>query len=282
MITSLISLFSAVSFGQLPITHIYSFEWTSQGDSFAVSNAKLWSGENLNGYNNQPQFTGADEFALTLSWHVDASTDIYTLHMGKAQIQPITNTMESEYSPRQIGDHWYCVRVDSTDAQHLWAYPNNGADRGTNILPGVNNVGYFRPLGRDSVVVFLTGEPHELAIYNLKNGRSHKFSSNIGRTFHVHEEGVFYVHKTTPEAWYIKVFDLSLKRSRTLTRTLDGVEDFVIHEGSILATKGSQVHRFRLGGKTWEKVLDLSPWGLKNITRMESNDKYLLCVEKVE
>ena len=282
MIGSLCYLLSTVSFGQLPITHIYSFEWSAEGDSLAVKNAKLWSGENLNGYNNQPHFINTEEFALTMAWHVDAAPDIYTLHMDNAQVRAITDTHESEYSPMRIGDQWYCVRVDSTGDQHLWTYPASGSDRGANILRGVNNVGYFKPLGKDSVVVFLTGEPHQMAIYNVKNGRSHKFSSNIGRTFHVHDEGVFYVHKITPEAWYIKIFDPSIKRSRTLTPTLDGVEDFVFHEGHILAAKGEKLYRFRLGGKTWEEVLDLSPWGLKNITRMASNDKYLLCVEKVE
>lgn len=265
---------------QLPITHIYSFEWSD--DSTVVYNATLLSGYNLNGYNNQPHFLRKDELAFTMSWHIDATTDIYAMDLLAKTVQPITETSDAEYSPQLVNDHWYCVKVDSQKNQWLWTSPRDGSHAGNPVLMNQDKIGYYSFINSDSIVAFLTGPPHQLVTIDIQTEEKYNFTSNIGRTFQIFDDHIYYVHKLTDASWYIKKYDRFLRRSTIITTTLEGAEDFhILPNGKLLMAKGSAIYSYDLAKDgTWVEFLDLSEFGLSNITRMTSNEKYLVCVDK--
>ena len=70
--------------------------------------------------------------------------------------------------------------------------------------------------------------------------------------------------------WVIKAMDKNTLEVTEITKTIGGVEDFVImKDGAILMGKGSRIYRYHpLRGKAWQEVADLKKTGVTNITRM--------------
>lgn len=272
---------ASCALGQVPITQLYAFEWS--GDSNVVTSPRYLSEFNANGYNNQPHFLGTDQLCFTLAWHIDDQTDIFQYDLITNEVYPITETAShSEYSPKAYEGRWTCVRVDSAQNQYLWTYPMDGTDQGKTLLSNQTKVGYYQFLNSDSIVVFLTGEPNKLGIVSKSSSQIFYFTSNIGRSFYVHDGQILYLHKLTDESWYIKSYDPVLRRANIVCKSMEGVEDFyVTPEGELLAAKGAVIYKYNAEAlSSWSPWLDLSMYSLDQITRLVTNEKYLIVVDK--
>lgn len=271
---------------QLPQTDLWCLSVEEITDtSLVFSDVKYLSGQNPGGYNNQP-FPYSDGYAMTVSKAGHDQTDICFFNLGSKSYRYLTSTRStSEYSPSIYPEDsiFIVVRVDSSGKQNLWANPLSLANGGFNLLPGIDNVGYYQRLNRDSFVVFLTGNPHELAIISKSKGKKYVFTSNVGRCFKVHNGLIYYIHKLTPDSWYLKYFDPNTKRSSIVARIPDETEDFMIHAGKIWLASGSSLLTISLsGGQNWREMTDLSWAGLNNITRLAILDGRMYLVNKKE
>ena len=266
---------------QVPITQLYSFEWS--GDSNIVDSPRYLTDFNANGYNNQPYFIDEDQLCFTLAWHIDDQTDIFHLDLITNEVYPITETASySEYSPRFQEGRWTCVRVDTAQNQFLWSYPEDGEDQGKSLLTDQNKVGYYQFLNSDSIVVFLTGEPNKMGIVSKSTSDVFYFTSNIGRSFYIQDDKILYLHKLTEDSWYIKSYDPELRRASIVCKSMKGVEDFyVTKEGDLLAAKGAMIYKYLSDGPgIWSPWIDLSMYSIDQITRLVANEKYLIIVDK--
>lgn len=284
---ALIFIFFIPIFGwsQLPISQLYGIKLSGLQDTVVqVESVQLLSQFNQGGYNNQPELC-QDGMLLTIAEKGDDQTDICRLHLDGHQLEYLTSTrLYSEYSPKLFKEDSaiYCIRVDSAGIQNVWAFPLDLSHGGENVLHGIDNAGYYQRINQDSFVVFLTGQPHQLAIASRSKKDKYVFTSNVGRTFYYRDGLIYFVHKLTPATWYLKKYDLNTRKSIIVARMPDGVEDFWLESNEIWLGKGGIIHRLKMDIKQdWQKVVDLTSLGISNITRMVMNGDQMMIVNKI-
>ena len=286
LILSVFLVIPVISYSQdYPITQLYSFDYTIEGDSLILDQPQYLSAFNRLGYNNQPSFFSPYEIYLTTNMYDDSSTDIVKINIRNESLYRVTETVESEFSPTPSPDPAYfsCVRIerDGKD-QSLWLYPVNRSSYGRRLLEKLDNIGYHIWLSDNEVGLFLVGSPHQFAIANVKSGIVNKLLENIGRCFRINDnDQLLFVHKITEDNWYIKSYDLVTKKYKIITETLPGSEDFeLLNDGSILMGNGSKLYRFIDTGVNakWTVVQDLSILNINNISRMAISESKLLMV----
>lgn len=255
-----------------------------EDSSVQVEAVQFLSQFNPEGYNNQPQKC-AGGLLLTIAEKGDNQTDICKLHFDSYELEYLTSTRSySEYSPKLVEEDSviYCIRVDSSGTQNVWAFPLDLSHGGENVLKGITTAGYFQRINRDSFVVFLSGQPHQLAIISNGGKEKYVFTSNVGRTF-FHREGlIYFVHKLTPTTWYLKKYDLKTRKSIIVARMPDGVEDFWLTSNEVWLGQGSIIKKLTIGSKEdWQDVVDLSTFGINHITRLIMDESELVIVNKI-
>ena len=111
------------------------------------------------GYDNQPQFL-PDGKGLVYSSLRDGGTDIYLYDPATEDTRVVVQTPQSEYSPTPVpGRNAISVVRDYGDLkQQLWSFPLDG-DEPDLLLPDVNPVGYHAWVDRESVILYVLGEP---------------------------------------------------------------------------------------------------------------------------
>lgn len=283
-IAILFSLLPLLTYAQLPSTELWAINIQEINDTALIfDNVRYLSHDNISGYNNQP-FPHADGYALTIAKAGHDQTDICFYNLNLQSYQYLTSTRStSEYSPQIYPEDsiFIVVRVDTAKRQNLWALPLNLSHGGYNMLPGVNNIGYYHRLTRDTFAVFLTGEPHQLAIAQSGNEKLYTFTSNVGRCLQSSDGILYFIHKLTPTSWYLKSYNYKTKKSSIVCRMPHQVEDFVLIDQTAWLAHGGQLMSYNLeGGALWKTKADLSPIGMNNITRLAAHNNTLYIVNK--
>ncbi|MEL6988010.1 MAG: hypothetical protein AAGK97_09275, partial [Bacteroidota bacterium] len=271
--TFVLLAFSISLQAQLPKTDLYLFEidTDAMGDVH-VHSPKFLNDFNKNNYNNQASFINEHELFIT-GHNGRGNTDIYLLNTLTKSVKQFTATDEGEYSPTLMPNYQdvSCIRVNENNDQHLWSYPLSREDEGNAIIEELTNVGYHVWLKPDMLAMFLVNDPVQLAIVNLPDGQPSIIQDNIGRTLLKNNtDNLLYVHKYDDSHWYIKEYSPISRRNEIVVQTLPDKEDFTyMQNGTLLMGDGSKLYRFRQGqDESWELVLDLSVYGINNITRL--------------
>jgi hypothetical protein len=246
-------------------------------DIYLVTLDRAWhvvSARNVtdrDGYDNQPAFEPGGESFLYTSQR-DGQTDIYRHVPGAAAPVRVTDTADtSEYSPTPMpgGTGFSVVRVEEDGTQRLWAFDRDGGGPRL-LLPDARPVGYHAWLGPSTVALFVLGEPPTLQIADLGNGEAREVATSIGRGMQPAPGGertVTYVHKDDETVWTLRQAGPQAPAA-ILGPTLPGGEDFAyLPDGSILMGHGSTLQTFGSDG-TWKVRIDLSPYGVREITRV--------------
>ena len=274
---------------QIPNTHIYLFKMEQFRDSvFQFKNPQLLTAFNEKGYNNQPAFFSNDEIYFSMGEASGTTpTNIASLNLENRVKTEVTLSADREYSPTPMLEPYYfsCVRqeADGKNTQRLWVFPIDRSSKGQPILPNTTGVGYHCWLGKETVALFIVGDPVTLAIADTRDKTVKTITSNIGRCLRKMENGnLAYIHKASESKWTIKELDVKTLRSSTIVSTVPQSEDFVIlPNNTFLMASGSKLYKYKKGWDTaWLEVGDFSKLGLKNITRMAvSNDGKLALVD---
>lgn len=240
---------------------------------YKISKLDLLTGFNKKGYNNQPNVNG-NRLYLASSWkekHI-SQTNLISLDLEENQIKHITQTKDSEFSPILEGNDLYFVRqVKENKYQELWKY--NGSEM-TKALPETN-VAYFKPISENRVAAVLI-ENNQLVLYdiNLHTNEKKRIISSAGRSLAVStQQGLLYfVHKYSPEYWYIKTYDLLTGQIKIVTKTLQAAEDFFLEKDKYLwMAKSQRIYRITLQNgiaTSWDNIFNLEPFSLNNIGRL--------------
>jgi hypothetical protein len=149
-------------------------------------------------------------------------------------------------------------------------------------LENVKPVGYHLWLDERTLALFILGanaqQPNTLQLVTLAKDRpvaieESTLRTNIGRALQrVPRKGQIFsfVHKTAPDAWFIKLVDVGAHRTDTLIKTLPGSEDHTwLPDGTVLMAKDAKLYRFDPAHDTdWQEAADFSAAGLTHITRL--------------
>jgi hypothetical protein len=253
-----------------PNTDIFLVQVDQSGGSLLIT-----SPVNLTsrpGYDNQPAFT-PDGTAILFTSVLDDQADTYRVDLATGQVDRVTRTPESEYSPTPMpgGARFSAVRVEADSTQRLWSFALDGTDPQL-LLEDVMPVGYHAWSDAGVVALFVLGSPPTLQVADIASGEARTVQESVGRSLHrvPGKNAISFVHKLGPDDWWIKELDLATGDVRSLARTRRGVEDYAwTPGGTLLMGDGARV--FALdpeSGSGWVQVADLEGSGLGSITRM--------------
>ncbi len=235
------------------------------------------------GYDNQPQF-GKDILYYTTQF--DGQTDIWAHNISTGKTYHITDTPESEYSPTPTPDGNYVsvIMVEKDSTQRLWKYHLHQRKREL-VLIDLKPVGYHVWYGNYDLGVFVLGETNDLYIANGFNGRSEKLLSDIGRSLNPipGQTGHFsFVKNYRDSARTIMATDGYEHLS--LINLPDGTDDFAwLNDSTLVTGVDSQLLKASLVNQSWTPWVDLSEYGVKNISRIafdRRRDRMALVVER--
>ena len=246
---------------------------------------------NPRGYNNQPNFFSDNELYLTVQFPADTTqTDLVALDLGSLTQTRVTATpLTAEYSPTLMpnGRRFSCIRVEEDGSQRLWSFPVDRSDNGRPEFPGLYGVGYHCWLRDTLAAFFIVGEkgaPHTLQVAGTRAQKPQRIASNIGRCLLKTARGqLAFVTKATEQTWFLKTWDPQTNQQEIVVKMPVGSEDFtILPDGTYMAGNGARLFQYKPGRQTeWKEIANLSPYGVKKITRLAStkNKKLVVVVE---
>lgn len=278
-------LLLSVSLGaQWPTANLYHFRMGPEG----LSDPLMLTAFNRNGYNNQPWFLNDQEILLTSDFLSPSLPDLWQIDMNEATLKRLSRTEHQEFSPgiRPETGELSSVRIepDGKGTQRFWLFDPSQEGQGVPTPRSLTGVGYYCWKNRDTVAFFLIGQPPLLVLTDLTTNKTDTIARNPGRCLKFDPSGrMLFVHKVTPEDWFLKYFMPASGEMGIIARVPKGVEDFcLLPDGTLLMASGSIIHRYRQEVGAWEPFTDLSGYGLHNITRLASfNGDQLIVVNQL-
>ncbi len=281
-----IALFiSNLCIGQnLPKTNVYLFTFIKDSERLKIKEGKLLTGFNKEGYNNQPCFVD-DNSILISSDYYDGNNEIIKLDFYENIVYRITKTLEKEYSPTLSSDQDYftVVRVGKNGIdQNVHRYPMDLSDKGKTLFPDIKNVGYHCVDHFGNMYAFLVDEPHKLSFIDKDTKKSKVLFDNIGRTLKTDKyNSLLFVHKVNGKS-IIKNFNPNTQKATVVHPALANGEDFeYLSSNEMVMSDNGKLYKLNISNNIgWREYVDLSEYGLKNITRIVIRKNKLLVVEQ--
>lgn len=265
---------------QLPNTHVYAFDIAVGDSTVKFSNPLFLTAFNRTGYNNQPYWMDRNKLLLSVQLPEMEQPDVFSFDLTARTQTRLTRTRSGEYSPKALGDgrRFSAVRQEYTGRDtilRLWEFPANLSNNGRPVFKYIAGIGYYEWLNSSQLALFLVGAPNTLALASADTDNPRTLANNVGRCFKRLPNGnLAYVSKETP-SWSIVEQNLYRLNDppRVITSTIQGSEDFaILNDGSYLMAGGSKIYRFDpIRAPRWVEVTDLRFYGIRNITRLETN-----------
>ena len=242
------------------------------------------------GYDNQPRFTGDSKHFLYVQSEERGGTDVYRYDLEGERSVRITETLESEYSPTPMGrtrDGFAAVRVESDSTQRLWRFDSDGSNPRL-VLAHVDSVGYFEWLDKNTVALFVVGNPHTLRLVDVASELEIVEAADIGRALLRSPRGglTFLVHvpQSDPPAYEFFSWTESRPFPTLLVPAYGTGQDAVWIGETLVMAEGSTLYAARpFEGPSWLPLVDLAPYGLSAITRITASpDRKWLAIVSAE
>ncbi|WP_020567255.1 hypothetical protein [Neolewinella persica] len=265
---------------QLPSTQVYVFDIATADSVVTFTEPKYVTAFNQGGYNNQPYWLDRNVLLLSVQRPEMQQPDVFSFDLNTRTQTRMTRTLAGEYSPKGMGDgrKFSAIRQEYLGRDtvlRLWEFPTNLQDNGRPVFKYINGIGYYEWLNSAQLALFLVGNPNTLAIASADADRPRTLANNVGRCFKRLPNGnLAYVSKDTP-SWTLVEQNLYrlTEAPRVITSCISGSEDFaVLRDGSYLMAGGSKIYRYDpIRNPQWREVVDLRFYGIRNISRIESN-----------
>jgi len=242
------------------------------------------------GYDNQPRFSNDGKSFLYTRSEERGGTDIYRYEIGAGRSLRVTETLESEYSPTPMGrmkDGFCAVRVESDSTQRVWRFDSDGSDPRL-VLAHVDSVGYFEWLDRNTLALFVVGEPHTLRLVDVSSELEVVEANDIGRALLRSPRGgltfLVRVAQSEPAAYEFFLWTESRPFPTLLVPAHGGGQDAAWIGETLVMAEGSTLYASRpFDGPSWLPLVDLAPYGVSAITRIAvSPDRRWLAVVGAE
>jgi len=215
------------------------------------------------GYDNQPHFVDQDRIVFS-SIRDGEQSDIFRYTLSEDRLERLTETPESEYSPKLTpeGDALTVVRVEMDGvSQHLYRYSLEG-DGPERLLPDVDDIGYYAWAGPQRVALFRVGEPSSLHLANLETGELRHIQDRIGPVLQSipGTEGVSFVDQSDPERWVLKRLDGATGEVASVAELPPGALEHVwLSDATVLMGHEGVLHRSTGDpDRPWHPLKDLS------------------------
>ncbi|OUS01958.1 hypothetical protein A9Q86_04715 [Flavobacteriales bacterium 33_180_T64] len=267
----LCSLFFTLGFSQSN-TEIFLFDLEVSSSKIELKNAKNLS--NNEGYDNQPSFLN-DRYILFASTR-NAQTDIAKYDVRYDSKSWLNFSEGGEYTPLKVPNknEVSAVRLDKDGKQRLYAY-NMSNGESTELIQDMV-VAYYTWFDNNTIIsAVIEGDDLNLYATNLQDGKSQKYATKVGRSFHriPNSNLISFISKESKNQWQIKSLNPTTGVTKVIANTMEGVEDICWLDGkTILSGKDAILYKLRLQrDNDWKEVTDLSSNGIAKITRLAAN-----------
>lgn len=222
------------------------------------------------GYDNQPSFGTGD--MLLFAGNNNGQTDIFQFHsrLGR-KIMVDGLASGGEYSPQLSPDQnsITAVRLDTTGLQRLYSY-NKG--KVSELIPDLV-VAYYTYYNADTLVgCYIADEKLNLFVHNLKDKSTQTLLADVGRSFHKvpGQNSVSYSVGNNQDRQDVYLLDMETLESFFVTQLPIGVEDYAwLSDSKLIIGSGHSLFVYdTFGNGDWEKLADLDPTAITNITRL--------------
>ena len=272
------------SFAQMPETDIWLFELDLK------NGGQLKKGVNITarkGYDNQPSFSADSKSLYYTSVQEASQSDVYACTLKSKKTKRLTVTPESEYSPCECFDRKSICTVtvlkDST--QVLQKLSGKTFSVNTPSLAGIDSVGYYTFLNKDTLLYYVLTKPHSLRVITVNGQHEHFIANHPTRGFKAvsRHEVIFGLKDSAATTFYL--FDFRTKEAVKYAEHQGIHEDIFWHEkNGLFISDGVQLKRYLKNENNWQMIYDFSAYGLKKITRFcfSADGKYLAVVDNTD
>jgi hypothetical protein len=269
-VSALFLMSGSALFAQTSNAEIFVFSLNDKGE------VNVSSGVNISkspGYDNQPTFGPEGKSVLFTSDRGGNGTDIYEYIFSNQKFDRITNSTDSEYTPRARGkDAITFVREGKGQEMTVWSYDRTSKAE-TPAFGIKEPVAYYDWNNKGGALVWVRYASMAHFVDTSKKVNLFVVDHVQASTPHnVPGTNKFsFVHRQGNDSLWIKEFDPSTRAVRPLTRTKDSKIDYCwMKDGTIIMGSGSKLYAFNEKiDKGWRLFADLTGAGLKDITRMD-------------
>ena len=228
------------------------------------------------GYDNQPHFRDHDRL-LFISDRDGPGTDVYGFSVVAGEVVRLTETSESEYSPRLTPDGTgiSVVRAEEEGGggvQGLFVYPlvdpeagdaPAGAEDAQRLLPELDDIGYYAWASDTEVALFRLGDPPSLHLANVETGEVRHVADDIGPALQSipGRDAVSFVDASGDGAWAIRELAAGSDETPMVAEVPEGVAEHAwLSEFNLLMGHEGVLHRFPVDREgEWMPIKDLGP-----------------------
>ena len=249
-------------------TEIFLFELSKENGNYMLSNPANIS--NNVGYDNQPSFINSDELVYVANY--ENQTEIVKLNLASKEKVRITNTPDSEYSPKLTPDGKYIssVILDKNGSQTLVKYPLNGGT--PKIIASEQKIGYYCWFDKKIVFSFVVGSPPSLQEWNTKNSEFKIIMMNPGRSLDKipNQKAISFIHKESDDIWYLNSYDPLTDKVTYITECIKGAEDLTwAYDGTAFLSDQKNIYKFNPEtDNSWQLVATMDMFNLPEATRL--------------
>lgn len=271
----------------MPATDILVFDLKENETKVLVENPMLITSFNPKGYNNQPYFVDDQTLLFSSDYDCKTGTDIYLVDLLNNKLKRFSYTSDGEYSPflnpntRNIEIVRQASGTAQTAPQWLWSYPFDRSNGGFNMIPAIDNIGYFCPISEEHYALFLVDQTSELVLYDISTQKKTHIAYSVGRCLKRDKAGrLIYIQKFEGHDSQIRSFNPEDNSTRFLFNAIEGQDDFsLLKNGHLLSGKGSIIMQRAISEDgDWSPLIDLSSLGIKSISRIASSNNKIAVV----
>jgi hypothetical protein len=271
----------SLAIAQLPATDLYAVSYSLNGDRGTVRSVSYLSAFNPDGYNNQPYYDGSRYLYFTTDYY-DEATEVARLDLDEQILERLTQSPESEYSPQSHpgGRSYTTVRVEEDSSQTLTAYSLKSG-RHKNFAPSLDNVAYYRWLDDQHAVVTTLPVPMTLSVYQREQDSLAIVDQAVGRCLQVVNDDLVYYMTLDDRTSSVATYNTMTGDIVCICPALEGAQDFlVLPGGRVLMARGAEVYLYIRD--SWKSILDLSAYGITDISRLAARRGQLFVVNKTK
>jgi len=260
LLISLALLSFATVSAQVSTTEIYLVDIIKKDKKTTYSVPKNIT--NRDGYDNQPEFSADGKKILYVSMPDTLQSDIFEYTIEDSTTKPMSETPESEYSPKYApnGKTLAVVQVDGDKGQRLYQFTGDPQDL-YNMAQGLDSVGYYTWLSDTVVALACLNNGLELYIYEVTTSQFVVLGKGIGRCL-LREPllgDLIYTRQDGENVSLVR-YEIATGESFSFCEGLPGVQDYVFNkDGKILASKEGKLYGIDPNGdKKWVELADFS------------------------
>lgn len=267
-----IAFFTSVN-AQNDNSEVFVIDLGNSDGKITVSNPVNIS--NSPGYDNQPSFGIGGKSVLFTSARNGKNPDIYEYVLASMTLNQITDSIESEYTPR-VQDENTITFVREGEGQEMSVFAFDRASKAiAYALKNKEPVAYYDWNSVGGALVWIRYASMAHYVHPSKNTNIFVTDQVLPSTPH-NIPGTLkfsFLHRQGNDEVWIKEYDPETRTVRPIVQPKDEKVDYCwMPDGSILMGSGTKLYRYHeKADMEWKMLADLSEFGLKKITRLAAS-----------